>query len=67
VLSGERHGTAVVRNFPPPRRAENVLEVFHRYTAYYREGIGNRPVSGSATEALQGAKEGLWMMRNDVI
>lgn len=26
--------------------------------------IGDRPLSGAATEALTGAKEGLWMMRN---
>ncbi len=27
--------------------------------------IGDRPLSGPATEALTGAKEGLWMMRNE--
>ena len=27
--------------------------------------FGNRPVSGPATEAVTGAKEGLWKMRND--
>lgn len=28
-------------------------------------GLGNRSLSGQATEALQGAKEGLWAMQND--
>jgi hypothetical protein len=27
--------------------------------------VGNRPISGPATEAITGAKEGLWTMRND--
>ena len=27
--------------------------------------VGDRPVSGAATEAVAGAKEGLWMMQND--
>jgi RHS repeat-associated protein len=35
-----------------------------RLDALFSE-VGNRAVSGPATEALTGAKEGLWTMRND--
>ena len=35
-----------------------------RLAALFQE-LGDRPVSGPATEAVQGAREGLWMMRND--
>ena len=35
-----------------------------RLAALFKE-LGDRPVSGPATELVQGAREGLWVMRNE--
>jgi RHS repeat-associated protein len=35
-----------------------------RLEALFKE-LGDRPISGPATEAITGAREGLWMMRNN--